>query len=470
MDGKSSILATKANWCGPELIVNPQAKQCSVCGALSKRASSSRCLKCGSTHFTSENQVDVIKEEVVDKEEVVADKQEEVVRKSLPLVVVAPPQITDFMDTTPQKSVESKHHMSARKQLILGCVVQLIILLSSFLLAQYILRNEGGNWHLLAVAIGVVLGGLFGEPISIFVHVTCEWSGTTRAKPSRIAGLISACGLGLMGTGIGAVVSDSGYLAAPYATQVVGVGAFLMVVAFDLLPVVKMNDRQIQILAPHLWDGWSGLAIGAFLFVPALIVSSSSSNNTFVWVAIGTMILAAAVRPVGLMARTLFGVVVRRALEFGSTFGIGKLRPGAVVWTWIDYDSVDEYGDSGKDRPVMIVSSNGSNLQVLPFTTKDHTYRDDVISLGRGSWDVQRRHTYVKVSTLLSVESKKIRRIAGQVDRRRFEMVIKEASRFHPSLVKKKSDGHSFKFSNGMMNSLGLGLLWLVIAILLGEI
>jgi hypothetical protein len=49
-------------------------------------------------------------------------------------------------------------------------------------------------------------------------------------------------------------------------------------------------------------------------------------------------------------------------------------------------------------------------------------------------------------------------------------MVIKEASRFHPSLVKKKSDGHSFKFSNGMMNSLGLGLLWLVIAILLGEI
>jgi hypothetical protein len=182
------------------------------------------------------------------------------------------------------------------------------------------------------------------------------------------------------------------------------------------------------------------------------------------------MILAAAVRPVGLVARTLFGVVVRRALEFASTFGLGKLRPGAVVWTWIDYDSTDEYGDSGKDRPVMVVSSNGPILQVLPFTTKDHTYRDDVISLGRGSWDVQRRHSYMKISTLIPVESKKIRRIAGQVDRRRFEMVIKEASRFHPTLVKKKSNGQSFKFSNGMMNSLGLGLLWLVIAILLGEI
>ena len=178
---------------------------------------------------------------------------------------------------------------------------------------RYILRNEGGDWHLLAVAIGVVLGGLFGEPISNFVHVTCEWSGTTRAKPSRLAGFTSACGLGLMGTGIGAVVSESGYLNAPYATQTVGVGAFLMVVAFDVLPVVKMNDKQNQILAPHLWDGWSGLAIGTFLFVPALIVSQSSSSNAFVWASIGTMILAAAVRPVGLVARTLFGVVVRRA-------------------------------------------------------------------------------------------------------------------------------------------------------------
>jgi len=360
--------------------------------------------------------------------------------------------------------------MSARKQLILGFVVQIAILLSSFLMAQYILQNEGGNWHLLAVAIGIILGGFFGELISAFVHVTCEWSGTTRTKPSRLAGFISACGLGLMGTGIGAVVSESGYLNAPYAVQTVGVGAFLMVVAFDVLPVVRMNDRQNQILAPHLWDGWSGLAIGAFLFVPALVVSKSSSSNTFVWVSIGTMILAAAVRPVGLVARTLFSVVLRRALEFASTFGVGKLRPGAVVWTWIDYGSVDEYGDSGKDRPVMVVSSNGPNLQVLPFTSKDHTYRDDVISLGRGSWDVQRRHSYVKLSTLIPVELKKIRRIAGQVDRRRFEMVIKEASRFHPSLVKKKSDSQSFKFSNGMMNSLGLGLLWLVIAILLGEI
>jgi hypothetical protein len=49
-------------------------------------------------------------------------------------------------------------------------------------------------------------------------------------------------------------------------------------------------------------------------------------------------------------------------------------------------------------------------------------------------------------------------------------MVIKEASRFHPSLLQKKKDGRSTIFSNGLMNSLGLGLLWLVIAILLGEI
>ena len=362
---------------------------------------------------------------------------------------------------------EEKFRATARQQSILGGVVQFVILLSSFLLAQYLLKNEGGDWYLLAAAIGIILGGLFGKPISIFVHITCEWSGTTRAKPSRLAGFISASGLGLMGTGIGAVFLKSDYSTAAYA---VGIGAFLMVVAFDVLPVVRMKDEQNQILAPHLWDGWSGLAIGAFLFVPALITSKTSNNDTFVWVAIGTMILAAAVRPVGLMARKLFGVVVRRALEFGSTFGLGKIRPGTVVWTWIDFDSVDEYGVSGKDRPTLVVVCNGSNLQVLPLTSKDHTYRDDVISLGRGSWDPQGRNSYVKLSTLFDVQSKRIRRIGGQVDRQRFEMVIKEASRFHPSLLQKKNDGLSTIFSNGLMNSLGLGLLWLVIAILLGEI
>ena len=182
------------------------------------------------------------------------------------------------------------------------------------------------------------------------------------------------------------------------------------------------------------------------------------------------MILAAAVRPVGLMARKLFGVVVRRALEFGSTFGLGKIRPGTVVWTWIDFDSVDEYGVSGKDRPTLVVVCNGSNLQVLPLTSKDHTYRDDVISLGRGSWDPQGRNSYVKLSTLFDVQSKRIRRIGGQVDRQRFEMVLNSASRFHPSLIQKKSAGLSINVSNGVMKSVGLGVLWLVIAVLLGEI
>jgi hypothetical protein len=362
---------------------------------------------------------------------------------------------------------EAKFRATARQQSILGGVVQFVILLSSFLLAQYLQKNEGGDWYLLAAATGIILGGLFGRPVSVFVHITCEWSGTTRAKPSRLAGFISACGLGLMGTGIGAVFLKSDYSTAAYA---VGIGAFLMVVAFDVLPVVRMKDEQNQILAPHLWDGWSGLAIGVFLFVPALITSKTSNDNTFVWVSIGAMILAAAVRPVGLMARKLFGVVVRRALEYGSTFGVNKIRPGAVFWAWLDYESVDQYGDSGKQRPVMVVSLNGPNLQALAFTTKDKTYRDDVITLGRGSWDRQGRDSFVKLSTLHTFEQKKIARIAGQVDRQRFEMVIKEASRFHPSLLRKKKDGLSTIFSNGLMNSLGLGLLWLVIAILLGEI
>ena len=76
----------------------------------------------------------------------------------------------------------------------------------------------------------------------------------------------------------------------------------------------------------------------------------------------------------------------------------------------------------------------------------------------------------MKLSTLFDVQSKRIRRIGGQVDRQRFEMVLNSASRFHPSLIQKKSAGLSINVSNGVMKSVGLGVLWLVIAILLGEI
>jgi hypothetical protein len=56
---------------------------------------------------------------------------------------------------------EAKFRASARQQSILGGVVQFVILLSSFLLAQYLQKNEGGDWYLLAAATGIILGGLF---------------------------------------------------------------------------------------------------------------------------------------------------------------------------------------------------------------------------------------------------------------------------------------------------------------------
>lgn len=107
----------------------------------------------------------------------------------------------------------------------------------------------------------------------------------------------------------------------------------------------------------------------------------------------------------------------------------GRLAdPGEVVWTWVPFE---EDHSVGKDRPVLIIGRDADWLLGLPMTSKDHDR--DVgqeaaegrywVEVGRGPWDPADRVSEVRVNRILRVDPTGIRRVAGKLDRVRFDRV-----------------------------------------------
>lgn len=107
----------------------------------------------------------------------------------------------------------------------------------------------------------------------------------------------------------------------------------------------------------------------------------------------------------------------------------GKLAdPGEVVWTWVPYE--DDH-DQGKDRPVLIIGRDRDWLLGLPMTSKDHDLdaRQEAaegrywVELGRGSWDSSGRVSEVRVNRIVRIDPDAVRRVAGKLDKTRFDRV-----------------------------------------------
>lgn len=130
----------------------------------------------------------------------------------------------------------------------------------------------------------------------------------------------------------------------------------------------------------------------------------------------------------------------------GDFTGVPRLRydphddatadPGEVVWTWVPYE---EDHSQGKDRPVLVIGTDGPWLLALPMTSKDHD-RDarQEASVGRywcdigsGPWDREDRPSEVRVNRILRVDPGGIRRIAARLDLHRFEAVAREVMRHY---------------------------------------
>lgn len=103
--------------------------------------------------------------------------------------------------------------------------------------------------------------------------------------------------------------------------------------------------------------------------------------------------------------------------------------PGEVVWTWVPYE---EDHNQGKDRPVLIVATDGPWLLGLQLTSVDHD-RDAGqearagrywVDIGTGDWDKQRRPSEVRVNRVIRIDPDAVRRVSVHLPRDRFERVV----------------------------------------------
>jgi hypothetical protein len=106
----------------------------------------------------------------------------------------------------------------------------------------------------------------------------------------------------------------------------------------------------------------------------------------------------------------------------------GVADPGEIVWTWVPYE---EDHARGKDRPVLVIGTDGAWLLALMLTSKDHD-RDEAqearagrhwVDIGAGDWDRQGRPSEVRVDRVIRVDPTAVRRAGAALDRRTFEAV-----------------------------------------------
>jgi hypothetical protein len=110
----------------------------------------------------------------------------------------------------------------------------------------------------------------------------------------------------------------------------------------------------------------------------------------------------------------------------------GRADPGEVVWAWVPYE---EDASQGKDRPVLVIGTDGEQLLALALTSRDHDLdaaqesRDgrQWMDIGTGAWDSQRRPSEVRLDRLLRLDHAGVRREGAVLPRDVFEAVLAAA-------------------------------------------
>jgi hypothetical protein len=109
-----------------------------------------------------------------------------------------------------------------------------------------------------------------------------------------------------------------------------------------------------------------------------------------------------------------------RLLEYSPDLD-GRADPGEIVWTWVPYE---DDATRGKDRPVLVVGRDGPLLLGLMLSSQaDHDGEPGWLALGTGSWDYERRPSWVRLDRVLDMPEDDIRREGAVLDRARFDRV-----------------------------------------------
>lgn len=98
----------------------------------------------------------------------------------------------------------------------------------------------------------------------------------------------------------------------------------------------------------------------------------------------------------------------------------GDADPGEIVWTWVPYE---EEPGQGKDRPLLVIGSYGSDVAALMLTSKPHN-QPNYLSIGSGSWDAQRRPSWIRLDRVMRLDPDSIRREGAVVPKDVFDRVV----------------------------------------------
>jgi hypothetical protein len=114
----------------------------------------------------------------------------------------------------------------------------------------------------------------------------------------------------------------------------------------------------------------------------------------------------------------------------------GEPDPGEVVWAWVAYEDDPA---QGKDRPVLVIGRDGTELLGLQLTSKDHDrdaedearYGRHWMDVGSGDWDREHRDSEVRLDRLLRMAASEVRREGAALDRTVFDAVVAAAREHH---------------------------------------
>jgi hypothetical protein len=82
--------------------------------------------------------------------------------------------------------------------------------------------------------------------------------------------------------------------------------------------------------------------------------------------------------------------------------------PGEVVWAWVAFE---EDASVGKDRPLAVIGhADDGRLAALMLSSQDHRGDRGWLSIGTGSWDRERRESWVRTDRVLAVQASAVRR------------------------------------------------------------
>ena len=114
----------------------------------------------------------------------------------------------------------------------------------------------------------------------------------------------------------------------------------------------------------------------------------------------------------------------------------GDPDPGEVVWAWVPFE---DDPDRGKDRPVLVIGRDGSELICLQLTSKDHDrdaqdearYGRYWMDVGSGDWDRDGPPSEVRLDRLLRMSESEVRREGAALPEATFDEVVTAADRHH---------------------------------------